>query len=99
MNDLDDRLYRFTQAGWEFVTDKNLEVGDPSVNADKELGSVIVKPVGNGIEAFLMCIEEEFYNEDQAAKAAKIDETERAMKEELNSSRDGRYGGVEISRI
>lgn len=95
VNDIDDRLYRFTEAGWEFVTDKGLEVGDPTVNADKELGSVVVKRSGTR-EMYLMCIDKEWYDEDQAAKAEKIKETEQAMYEQLNSSQDGRYGRVKI---
>lgn len=95
VNDIDDRLYRFTEAGWEFVTDKNLTVGEPTVNADKELGSVIVKRSGSR-ELYLMCIEKEFYDEDQAAKAEKIRETENAMYEQLNSPHDGRYGRVRM---
>lgn len=91
VNDVDDRLYRFQEAGWEFVTDKGLEVGDPTVNADKELGSVVVKRSGS-TEMFLMSIPKEWFSEDQAAKAKKIDETEKAMYEQLNSRNDGRYG-------
>lgn len=91
----DDRLYRFKQAGWEFVTDANLEVGEPTVNADKELGTVIVKKTG-GDELYLMCIDKEWYDEDQKIKQERVDGTEQAMYEQLNSSSDGRYGEVKI---
>ena len=97
VNDIDDRLYRFTQAGWDFVTDKGITVGDPTVNADKELGSVVIKSFGT-TRSYLMCIDKEFYEEDQAAKAESINETERAMYEQLNSSSDGRYGRVRRER-
>lgn len=93
VKDSDDRLYRFKQAGWEFVTDSGMEVGEPTVNASKETGSVIVKRSGAD-ELYLMCINKEWYDEDQAAKQKEIDETERAMYEQLNSSQDGRYGSV-----
>lgn len=98
VNDVEDRLYRFTQAGWEFVTDKGLFVGEPTVNASKELGALIVKRVGGDRESYLMCIEKEFYDEDQATKARKVDESEQAMYDQLNSSRDGHYGKVEVTR-
>ena len=98
VNDIDDRLYRFTEAGWEFVTDKGVTVGDPTVNADKELGSVIVKRTGK-TELFLMCIEKELFEEDAQAKADAIKETERAMYEQLNSSQDGRYGRAGRDRL
>ena len=96
--DESDRLYRFTEAGWEFVTDKGLVVGQPTVNADKELGSVLVKRSGDR-EMFLMCIDKEWYDEDQASKAEKINETERAMYEQLNSLSDGRYGRVKMGVV
>ena len=95
VNDIDDRLYRFKQAGWEFVTDKGICVGEPTVNANTELGSVVVKRTGS-TELFLMAIEREFYDEDQAAKAQRIKDTEATMYEQLNSSSDGRYGRVKM---
>jgi hypothetical protein len=93
VNDIDDRLFRFSQAGWEFVTDKGLVVGDPTVNADKELGSVIVKSFGT-TRSYLMSTSKEWYEEDQAAKALAIKESERAMYDNLNNTSDGRYGEV-----
>ena len=99
VNDTEDRLLRFTEAGWEFVTDKNLTVGEPTVNASKETGSVVVKRVGGDREAYLMCIDKEWYDEDQAAKSQAVDDQERAMYAQLNSSQDGRYGSVKRSVI
>ena len=98
VKDVDDRLYRFKQAGWEFVTDKGTEVGEPTVNASKEAGSVIVKRSAAD-ELYLMCIDKDWYLEDQEAKQKEVDEMERAMYEQLNSSQDGRYGNVKYKEV
>jgi hypothetical protein len=98
VKDQDDRLYRFRMAEWEFVTDKGTEVGEPTVNASKEAGSVIVKRSGAD-ELYLMCIDKDLYLQDQADKQRDIDDMERAMYEQLNSSQDGRYGSVKTKEV
>lgn len=95
-NDVEERLFHAKNAGWEFVTDKGITVGDPTVNASTEVGSVVSKKVGGGVVAYLMALPKEFYEEDQEAKQDKVDRQERAMYEELNSPQDGRYGNVDI---
>lgn len=57
-------------------------------------GSVAEMPVGNGVNGVLMKIPKEWYDEDQAAKAARIDEAERSIKK---PDIDGSYGEIKIS--
>jgi hypothetical protein len=85
---MDDRLSRAQEAGYEFVTGEG-KLGDNRVAEGGKLDSRVSKPVGNGVRGFLMRIPKEYYREDQAAKAAKIDEIESAMKP---NKAKGEYG-------
>lgn len=101
VNDEGDRIYRFQEAGYEFLTSKGVMVGDRNVDqveeADKN-GSVVFKRVGmrdgQPLYAYLMAIEEEFYEEDQKRKYNKIDKVER----DLKIPQKGMYGDIQISR-
>lgn len=95
VNDVSNRIERFLAAGWEFVTDKEVTVGDRTVNSGTDVGTCITKNVGSGVVAYLMATPKEFYNEDKAASQALIDETEAAI---LNHKEEGQYGKVSISR-
>jgi hypothetical protein len=79
INDVDDRLARAQEAGYEFVESKE-SLGDPKAAQASKVGSHVSKPVGGGRVGYLMRIPNEFYEEDQKAKADKLLETERAMK-------------------
>ena len=73
------RISSFLRAGWRVVTD-DVEVGTEGiVNQNNSLGTGARKYVGAGITAVLMEIEQIYYDEDQAAKMAKIDAMERAI--------------------
>lgn len=78
INDQDDRLARAQEAGYEFV-ESSEKLGDPRVAEASAIGSAVSKPVGGGVTGYLMRIPKEFYDEDQAAKEARIKETELAM--------------------
>lgn len=88
INDQDDRLVLAQEAGYEFVTGDD-KLGDARVAEGGKIDSRVSKPVGNGVRGYLMRIPKEYYEEDQAAKAARIDETEKAMKPD---ARKGQYG-------
>jgi hypothetical protein len=94
VNDVEDRIEIFKLGGWKLVEDKH-QVGDRSVNSGTQLDKVVTKNVGAGRTSYLMKIEREFYEEDQAAKERAIAEKERSM---LASERnaEGRYGSVTI---
>lgn len=88
INDQDDRLLQAQEAGYEFVIGDE-KLGDTRVAEGGAIDSRISKPVGNNTRGYLMRIPKEFYEEDQAAKAARIDETEKAMKPDKSK---GQYG-------
>ena len=94
VNDIGSRIANFQSAGYEFVTDDELKVGDSRVFDPSDLGSTKCVTSNDGTKSYLMRIKKEFYEEDQAAKLAKVAETEGAMQK--NSSQD--YGTLKVSR-
>lgn len=95
VNDVDGRLKMFEEAGYEQVMTPTagapLEAGDAS-----QLGSVVRKPVGGGVEGVLMEIPREWYEEDQAAKEAKRTFKETSL---LSEAKDlASDEGVKIKR-
>lgn len=90
------RIERFKAGGWEVVTkDADIKVGDKVIDQGSVVGSVTTRYVGQGQTAVLMRIPKEWYDEDQAAKWALIDEQEAAMQDPSTS---GNYGSVSIQR-
>ena len=94
VNDTGSRIANFQSAGYEFVEDKDLVVGDSRVLDPSDIGSGKRVTSNDGTVSYLMRTKKEYYNEDQAAKAALIDETEQAMKQEATK---GMYGKLNIS--
>lgn len=97
VNDVPGRVDRFKAAGYEVV--ENAQLGTSHVDGNSSGQGASTKDVGKGVNAIVMRQREEFYEEDQAAKQAKIDETENAMrrkKVKSNESEDGTYGEVKI---
>lgn len=95
VNDIDDRIQMFQEAGYELVQDESVQVGDKRVNAASSLGSAKAVSVGQGTKAYLMRIKREWYEEDQAKKLANVADIERATKEK---ALDGTYGDLKLSR-
>lgn len=91
VNDVDNRINQFIEGGWETVLDKDVDIGDKRVNAAKPEGSLAQVSVGNGTKALVMRIRKEWYDEDQAAKSARIDEAEQSMYED---ARKDTYGEI-----
>jgi len=95
VNDVDDRIPRFKAAGYEFVNNDGISVGDDTVDYRSTTDTSIVrKGVGGGKVAYLMQIPREWYEEDQAKKQARVDEIEDAMVQSVNA--DQSYGKVGI---
>ena len=88
INDQDDRLQKAQEAGYEFVVSDE-QLGDKRVAEGGSVDSRVSKPVGNGVRGFLMRIPREYYEEDQSAKAERIDATEASMKP---NAAKGEYG-------
>jgi len=97
VNDTDDRIYRFAEAGWEFVTDKNIVVGEPTVEANTEVGAVVCRKVGGGVTAYLMVLDKDEYDAREQERQDAITEQESTMFRDLNSGKDGTYGKVKVS--
>lgn len=95
VNDTGSRIVNFQSAGYEFVEDTDLVVGDARVFDPTDIGSGKKVTSNDGTVSYLMRIKKEWYEEDQAAKAALVDETEKAMKQEATQ---GTYGKLKVSR-
>jgi len=93
VNDTGSRIHNFKQAGYEFVADTEIAVGDSRVIDASEFGSTKRVISNDGTTSYLMRIKKEFYNEDQAAKAEFISEQENAMKKEATQ---GYYGSIKM---
>jgi len=95
VNDVEDRIQRFKEAGYEIVQKKDLPSGDPRAGDASQMGMPVSKSVGNGVKGVLMEIPEEWYLEDQKAKQDKIDAAEADMKQ-TKAGVDGGYGDLKI---
>lgn len=102
VNDIDDRLLTFKNAGYEFVQKSEVKsLGDPTVDSSLGTDSRLRKGVGGGRIAYLMKLPLEFKQEDDARKEAELLETERAMrrlkKETGHSmSQEADYGNIDF---
>ena len=94
VNDTGSRIANFQAAGYEFVEDKDMGVGDSRVFDPSDIGSGKRVTSNDGTVSYLMRTKKEYYEEDQAAKAAQINETEQAMKQEASQ---GMYGKLNIT--
>ena len=94
VNDTGDRVASMQERGYEIVTDKGVTVGDRRIANPTQEGSPVQASVGGGTKAYVMRIRKDWYEEDQAAKAARTAEMESAMKRD---AKEGMYGKLEIS--
>jgi hypothetical protein len=104
VNDVEDRLLTFKQAGYEFVNKSEVKgSGDPTVDISKGTDSRLRKGVGGGMTAFLMKLPLEYKKEYDAEQEAEILETERSMRRLKSEtghrmSQDADYGSVSIGQ-
>jgi hypothetical protein len=86
-----DRVERFQEYGYEVVPAKAAgQTGDARVDNPSPLGSAGQLSVGKGTKAVWMRIPKAYYDEDQAAKMAEIDELESQQKHRAD------YGTIKI---
>jgi len=97
-NDVDDRIQRALDAGYEFVTEDNLTGGDPRVGDASQMGKKVSKQVGGGAMGYLMEIPNEYHEEDLKAKREHLDLQEAQMKRERTDGVTDLYGKVQINR-
>jgi hypothetical protein len=100
VNDVDNRVEMAQNGGYEFVASTtNAKVGGGHKNENTDIGGRISKIVGskNGkpMRAYLMMINRDWYEEDQAKKQEKVDEVDRAIKHPGFLNRDKTYGNVD----
>lgn len=95
VNDKDDRVLDFKDAGYEVVKGTDATVGDKRVDRPAEEGSVQHISVGGGDKAVLMRIPQDWYDEDQDAKLSHLQDLEDATKKDALS---GHYGNLDVRR-
>jgi hypothetical protein len=96
VNDTEDRITSLQEMGYEMVTDSNVSVGDKRIANPSQEGSPVKVSVGQGTQAYVMRQKQEFFDEDQAAKAARNNELEAGMKKDAATA--GFYGKLDISK-
>ena len=98
INDQKDLLFRAKRAGYEHVTvDEIPSWGTPDVDSADPTDSFISMPVGHGTQAFYMKQPMEFWKEDREIMDRMVDARESDMKKDLNSGKEGTYGGVDFT--
>ena len=92
VNDEFDRVDTFKEAGWEVVSNSDVQVGDKRVGQAVTPGSAAQVSVGGGAKGIVMRIKQEWYDEDQAAKRAEIRELEASTGKDARNGAD--YGDI-----
>lgn len=96
VNDNGGRVQAFLDNGWETVEMKDVRIGDKRLGAPTSAeGTVATAAVGQGMQAYVLRIRKEWYDEDQQAKQEQINQIEAATKEK---ALDGNYGELKITR-
>jgi len=97
VNDKPGRIDRFKRAGYEIVT--AAKVGDSGVDSTHSDAGSVSRDMGQGVTAYLMRQQKEFYLEDLKAKHKNVDATEETIFRDVdNKLNNGFYGGVTIDR-
>lgn len=94
VNDVDDRVERFKQAGYDVVDISESRMATQRVGQGTATGSIAEMPVGGGIRGVLMKIPKEWYEEDQKTKSDHLEAIESSIKK---PNIDGAYGEIKIS--
>ena len=96
VNDVDDRVERLMEVGYELAPKEFVGAhGDKRVDDPSSLGSVKHFSVGQGMKAVVMRQRAEDYKEDQDAKQAEVKALEDTMRE---AKKVADYGSLELSR-
>jgi hypothetical protein len=93
-----ERVERFQRAGYEFAPGDS-QVGDSTLEDKTTRTSVSVeRNMGQGLKQVLMRIRRDWYEEDQRAKAERLNDMERAMYSEAKEGRYGSFSGKSSTR-
>ena len=93
VNDTGDRVQQLMDAGYEIVEASAVQVGDKRIASVAPEGSKAQVSLGGGVKGFVMRQKQEWYDEDQAAKQARVDQQEESIKQV-----PGFTGSVKVSR-
>ena len=93
VNDVGDRVEMFKSMGYEVVADDSVQIGERRIANPSREGSPVQVSVGGGTKAFLMRQKQEWFNEDQATKEARLKDQEQAMRADATA---GMYGKLKI---
>lgn len=95
VNDVDDRVSRFQDAGYEVCSNEQVgAVGSRRVDGATPVGSVAHFSVGKGTQAVVMRVPKEYATADAKAKQNEIDAVESTMKGDARKAAD--YGTVDL---
>ena len=94
VNDVDDRIERFKQAGYELVDVNEARLSSQRVGAGTPEGTMASMPVGMGTTGYLVKIPKDWYEDDQRTKQVQIEASEESIKK---PNIDGAYGEIKIS--
>lgn len=91
-----DRIAKLKDAWYEVDTDpRNKVVGDRTLDTSAGTSSIVEVGAGRGQKLILMRLPTELWNEDKAAQARSIDESEADM---LREAKRNNYGSIEVTR-
>jgi len=91
VNNVDDRIEAFIEAGYRIEPTK-AKIGDNRVENPSALGTANEVSVGGGQKAYLMSIDKDWYEEDQAAKQREVDAAALKVKQQGKNASD--YGHI-----
>lgn len=97
VNDTDDNLQRYLEAGYTFWTGGD-EIGDKKVDRDSRIDAKYAKKVGNGLTAYLMVCPQEVYLDECRRIAEDTDAREQTIFRQTDG-KAGRYGKVEKEKL
>lgn len=98
VKDIGDRVDMFKGNGWETVSDNSVTIGERRVSIPTKDGSTVTTLLDKteGTKGVLMRIRKDWFDEDQKAKQALVDETEAQVKRDANEK--GFYGKLEVTK-
>jgi len=96
VNDVEGRIQQYMSTGWELATGDE-EVARKGITEPLPVGSVKRKPVGGGVEAVLMRIYKDWYEEDQDRKADYVNRMEKAQMSAPDEIKGG-YGKISYDK-
>lgn len=92
VNDEFDRIDAFKEAGWEVVSNSDVQIGDKRVGQANTPGTAAQMSVGQGTKGVVMRIRSDWYDEDQKAKRAQVHELEATTRKDARNGAD--YGDL-----